>query len=275
MRQKNNPLKSALGLAVVAGLAFSNSAMAEKSAEEGIQEYRDMLADGNPAELMEMEGEELFAKKQGPKNASFEKCDFGLGPGVLKGAVAQMPRYFKDTNSVMDVENRLLYCADKLQGRKKDDWAKKPFAGRGQPTTEMEALIAYIYAQSRGETINLPQKHAMEKAAYARGEKIFFYRGGPYDFSCASCHGVDGQRIRLQGLPNLTKPEPAQRAFAQWPAYRVSFGGIRTMQWRVYDCFRQQRFPALKYGSEASIDLITFLGVKAKGGTMEATALKR
>ena len=25
----------------------------------------------------------------------------------------------------------------------------------------------------------------------------FFFRGGPMDFSCASCHGVDGQRIRM------------------------------------------------------------------------------
>ena len=80
---------------------------------------------------------------------------------------------------------------------------------------------------------------------------------------------------RLQGLPNLTKPEPAQAAFAAWPAYRVSQGAVRSMQWRMYDCFRQQRFPELKYGSQASIDLITFLGVKAEGGTMQATSLKR
>lgn len=263
--------------ALVAGtmLGFSTQTLAQKSVEDGIQEYRDMLADGNPAELIEMEGEELFAKKQGPKKASFEKCDFGMGPGVIKGAVAQMPRYFKDTDSVMDVESRLLYCAEKLQGRKKDEWAKKPHAGRGKPPTEMEALVAYIYAESRGDTINLPQKHAKEKLAFARGEKLFFYRAGPYDFSCASCHASDDKRIRLQGLPNLTKSGPAQKAFASWPAYRVSFGGLRTMQWRVMNCLKQQRLPELQYGSEASIDLITYMGVMAKGGTMEASALKR
>jgi sulfur-oxidizing protein SoxA len=47
------------------------------------------------------------------------------------------------------------------------------------------------------------------------------------------------------------------------------------MQWRMYDCFRQQRFPELKYGSQASIDLITFLGVTAKGGKMDSPAIKR
>ena len=47
------------------------------------------------------------------------------------------------------------------------------------------------------------------------------------------------------------------------------------MQWRLYDCFRQQRFPELKYLSQASVDLITFLGVNANGGTMAAPAIKR
>ncbi len=64
-------------------------------------------------------------------------------------------------------------------------------------------------------------------------------------------------------------------AFGTWPAYRVSQGAVRTMQWRIYDCFRQQRFPELKDLSPASVDLITYLGVKANGGTMLAPAIKR
>ena len=47
----------------------------------------------------------------------------------------------------------------------------------------------------------------------------------------------------------------AQKAYTTWPAYRVSQGELRTFQWRLYDCFRQQRFPELKYGSDASIAL--------------------
>ncbi|MFN3629349.1 MAG: sulfur oxidation c-type cytochrome SoxA, partial [Casimicrobiaceae bacterium] len=111
--------------------------------------------------------------------------------------------------------------------------------------------------------------------AFKRGEKMFFWKGGPYDFSCANCHAVDNQRIRLQDLPNFNNPSNAQRAFTTWPAYRVSQGAMRTMQWRLYDCFRQQRFPELKFISQASIDLITYMGVKASGGLMDAPAIKR
>ena len=106
---------------------------------------------------------------------------------------------------------------------------------------------------------------------------VFLYmRGGPYDFSCATCHGVTGQRIRLQDLPNISSNKPdADRAFTTWPAYRVSQGALRSMQWRLYDCFRQQRWPELVFLSPTSIDLITFLGVNANGAKMDAPAIKR
>lgn len=276
MRQKISSRFLALAFAFTScGLLATPHAVAQKSTEQGIQEYRDMLADGNPAELVELRGEDLWSKPQGSRNATLEQCDMGAGPGKLQGVVATLPRFFADTGKVMDVESRLVHCMVTLQGRDMAEVIKKPYSGTGEKPTELESLVAYIYAQSRGAVIKVPQTHPEERASRARGEKIFFYRAGPYDFSCASCHATDDQRIRLQGLPNLTKSGPAQAAFAAWPAYRVSQGAVRTMQWRMYDCFRQQRFPELKYGSQASIDLITFLGVKAEGGTMQATSLKR
>jgi L-cysteine S-thiosulfotransferase len=162
-----------------------------------------------------------------------------------------------------------------LQGFKREDVIKKTYSGISERATDLEALTAYVVAQSRGSKINVPQNHPKEIAAFARGEKAFFYRAGAFDFSCASCHGKNDQRIRLQDLPNLTDHAAAQKAFATWPAYRVSQGALRTMQWRMYDCFRQQRFPQLKYTSQTSIDLITYLGVLAKDGTMDAPSLKR
>jgi sulfur-oxidizing protein SoxA len=253
---------------------ISSGVFAQSAADE-IAKYRAMLADGNPAELVEGQGEVLWMSKRGPNNVSLEKCDFGKGPGIIKGAYAEMPRYFKDVDAVMDFESRLVHCMVSLQGLKREDVIKKPFSSQGDRATELEALTAYAVAESRGTTINVSQNHPKEKEAFVRGQKAFFYRGGPFDFNCASCHSADGKRIRLQDLPNLLNSAQAQKAFATWPAYRVSQGAVRTMQWRLNDCFRQQRFPDLKYGSLTSVDLITFLGVMAKGGAMDAPALKR
>ena len=265
----------AVATAVALGLvAAGASAQQDKTIEE-IEKYRQMLQDANPAELLVMRGEEQWKTKAGPKGASLESCDLGQGPGVVKGAYAQMPRYFADVDQVMDFEARLVHCMVTLQGMDRGALTKKPFSGGGQRQTDIEALTAYVVEQSRGDTIAVPQKHPKERAAYDRGKTLFDLRAGPYDFACATCHGVDGQRIRLQDLPNFEKAEPAKRAFATWPAYRVSQGALRTMQWRINDCFRQQRFPEPTYISQGTIDLITFLGVKAAGGEMNSPAIKR
>jgi sulfur-oxidizing protein SoxA len=272
----NKQILSALALLVGGALLSSGSALAAESAADGIAQYREMLSDGgNPADLIVDTGKELWAEKRGPKNASLEKCDLGMGPGVVKGAYAHMPRYFKDADKVMDLESRLLYCMVNLQGMDAAGVVKKAISKSGEYSSDMESLVGYVVAQSKGMKIAVPQTNQHERDAFARGKEIFFFRGGPYDFACASCHSVTGQRIRLQDLPNLTKAGPAQEAYSSWPAYRVSQGALRTMQWRLQDCFRQQRMPVLKYGSQASIDLTVFLGVNASGGHMAAPGLKR
>lgn len=249
------------------------AAQAQKSAADGIAEYRALLADGNPAELFEAKGEDLWKKKRGPKNASLEACDLGKGPGVVKGAWVELPRFFKDTQRVQDLESRLLTCMSTLQGLDADAIAKTPF-GRGEQAN-MEALAAWISAESRGSKMNLPQAHAEERRFYELGKRAFFFRGGPMDFSCASCHAEDGKRIRLQDLPNLTKNPGDGIGFAAWPAYRVSSGEMWSMQRRLNDCFRQQRFPYPGFASDVTIALGVYMGVNAKGAESIAPAIKR
>jgi sulfur-oxidizing protein SoxA len=161
-----------------------------------------MLADGNPAELFEAKGEDLWKQKRGPKKASLEQCDLGKGPGVVKGVLVELPRFFADTNKVQDLESRLLTCMDTLQGFNPAEIANTPF-GKGEQVN-MTAIATWISAESKGLKFNIPQAHVQEKTFYEVGKRLFFQRAGPHDFSCASCHGQDNTRIRLQDLPNLT-----------------------------------------------------------------------
>ena len=257
----------------LAALALGAGAQAQKSTADGIAEYRKMLEDGNPAELYEAKGEALWKQKRGPKNASLEKCDLGLGPGVFKGAFVTLPRYFADTQKVQDLETRLVTCMATLQGFDAAEIAKTPF-GRGE-MANVTALATWIASESRGMRFDLPQGNAAERESYQIGKRAFFFRGGTHDFSCASCHGDDGKRIRLQDLPNLTKNPGDGIGFAAWPAYRVSNGQMWSMQLRLNDCFRQQRFPYPGFGSEVTIALATYMGVNAKGAESIAPAIKR
>jgi sulfur-oxidizing protein SoxA len=260
-------LALALGAVTVAAVAQ------DRSAADGIAEYRKMLEDGNPAELYEARGEELWKRPRGPKNASLEKCDLGKGPGVIKGAFVELPRYFADTKMVQDLESRLVTCMEQLQGFSAEEIKKTPF-GRGE-MANVTALATFVATASQGMPFNLPQSHPEERRSYEIGKRMFFFRGGPHDFSCAACHAADGTRIRLQDLPNLTKNPGDGVGFAAWPAYRVSNGQMWGMQLRLNDCFRQQRFPEPAFASEVTIALGTYMGVNAKGAKSIAPSIKR
>ena len=261
-------------IVTVLTLAVSTGTLAQqKSTADGIAEYRKMLEDGNPAELFEAKGEDLWKTPRGPKKASLQRCDLGLGPGVVKGAWVKMPRWFSDTQRVQDLESRLLTCMETLQGFNAAEIAKTGF-DKGEQAT-LAALAAWISGESRGQKIDLPQEHAEEKRSYELGKRAFFFRGGPMDFSCASCHGEAGKRIRLQDLPDLTKNPGDGIGFAAWPAYRVSSGEMWSMQRRLNDCYRQQRFPYPGFTSEVTIALGVYMGVNAKGAESVAPALRR
>ncbi|TDF62004.1 sulfur oxidation c-type cytochrome SoxA [Cupriavidus sp. L7L] len=266
--------RATLALAATAAAAGAAAVHAQGSTADEIAKYRQMLAEGNPAELWEAAGEELWKKPAGPKNVSLEQCDLGKGPGVTKGAYAELPRYFKDANKVMDLEQRLAWCRVTLQGLTKEEATRNPFSASGKPS-DIERLVAYLTGESRGVKMNVQLNHPEEKRTYALGQKMFFYRGGAYDFACATCHAVDGQRIRLQDLPNLLTDKGAQAAYTTWPAYRVSQGEVRSMQHRLYDCLRQQRFPEPAYGSDVITALTMFLAKNANGGTYDGPAMKR
>lgn len=258
----------ALGL-----IGLSAFALAQKSSSDSIAEYRQMLQDGNPADLFEAKGEGLWVQKRGPKNATLEKCDLGKGPGVVKGAWVELPRYFADTGRVQDLESRLVTCMQELQGFNAEEIAKTPFGKDEQ--NNVTALATWVAAESKGMKFNLSQNHIEERKMYEVGKRIFFMRGGSHDFACATCHAQDDRRIRLQDLPNLTKNPGAGNGFGAWPAYRVSNGQMWGAQLRLNDCYRQQRFPYPMFGSDVTIALGVYMGVNGKGGETVAPAIKR
>jgi len=263
-------------LAVAAtGIAASLAWAQSTSSTDPVAEYREMFGDDNPAVLWVTRGKNLWDQARGPNKVSLAKtCDLGMGVGVVKGAYAHLPRYFADTGKVQDLETRLVTCMTTKQGFKRAAILKHKY-GDDDNKSDLEALSAYIVDASKDMPISLPNKHPQEKRAYEIGKAIFYYHAGPHDFSCSTCHGQPGKRIRLGKLPDLATAEGAREAYTTWPAYRVSQGEVRTMEWRLHSCFRQQRLPELKFGSEAAIDLTMFLAKNAEGGKMNAPGLKR
>jgi sulfur-oxidizing protein SoxA len=247
------------------------------ASEKEIERYRAMISDpmSNPGFLAVDRGEQLWATKHGKKNVSLETCDLGLGAGKLEGAYAHLPRYFADADRVMDLEQRLLWCMEKIQDLDTKDVLARRFSGPGR-NSDLEDLVAYIANKSTDMKFALPLSHPKEQEMYAVGEALFFRRSAIMDFSCATCHGEPDKRIRLQGLPVLHEPgKPVQETMGSWPTYRVSQSALRTMQHRLWDCYRQMRMPAPEYGSDGLTALTVFLTKNAEGGTITVPSIKR
>lgn len=271
--------RAAIGSALAAFVlcTISLNVRAQDASEKEIERYRAMISDpmSNPGFLAVDRGEVLWSEKRGSKNASLEGCDLGLGAGKLEGAFAKLPRFFKDADKVMDLEQRLLWCMQNIQGLDTKDVIARRFAGPGR-ASDLEDLVAYIANKSNGMKIDVQLGHPKEKEMAAVGEALFFRRGGVMDFACATCHADEGKRIRLQGLPNLSKAgKQPQETMGSWPTYRVSQGRLRTMQHRLWDCYRQQRWPVPEYASDSLTALTVFLNKQALGGEINVPSIKR
>jgi L-cysteine S-thiosulfotransferase len=176
---------------------------------------------------------------------------------------------------VQDLESRLLTCMAELQGFKREELVKLAISPAGSDGSEVEALAIYITSLSNGMKMNVSLVHPKEREMYQAGEYLFYRRSGQTDFACIQCHGESGKRIRLQDLVNMTDQKQIQEVVSSWPAYRGSHSVVRTMQWRLYDCFWQMRLPELKYESDTSIALTMYLHYQGNGAVIKVPGFKR
>ena len=268
---------SALLTALIATTAIAQPAAPPGDNDRELDRYRAMISDpmANPGYLAVDRGEVLWSTRRGTAQVSLEACDLGRGPGVLDGAYAGLPRYFADADRVMDLEQRLLWCMGTVQKLDTADVLKRRFGAPGRDS-DMQDLVAFIANKSNGMPLHAPLTAPQEQTMYAVGEAMFYRRSAVNDFSCATCHGESGKRIRLQALPDLsTRGKPAQDSVASWPAYRVSQSETRTMQHRLWDCYRQMRMPVPEYASDGITALQVYLAQQADGGEIVAPSIKR
>lgn len=256
-------------------LLLAATPLGAQSPTDGLAVGRKMLAEDNPGELWLDRGKRLFHESRGPKNVSLEQCDLGLGPGKLEGASTRLPRYFADTGEVQDLESRLLTCMERLQGYKRQDLVRSAISAPASDGSDIEALALYITSRSNGMKMDVRLDHPKEREMYKAGEYLFHRRAGQTDFSCVTCHGDADKRIRLQDLVNMRDKKQIQEVVATWPAYRGGHFVVRTMQWRLSDCFWQMRLPELGYASDVSIALTTYLHRQGNGAVIHVPGFKR
>lgn len=219
-------------------------------------------------------GQALWNMHRGRNEVSLERCDLGEGRGNLHGAFAKLPRYFSDTDRVMDLEQRLLWCMETLQGVDLRPLIERPFPG-ATAISEVEDLVAYVSSQSNGMRIQPQTSHPKEQEALAAGTAMFFRRSGTLDRSCATCHAGERKRVLRFNVPKLDVPGPAAQAvLSGWPAYMVGQQRVRTLQYQIWECYRDMRMPEPTYASEGITAISLFLANNAAGATIQVPSTK-
>ena len=264
---KHTTITISIGLLMlVAVVAFAQDQINNASANafEEAQKQRELFiqtAGILPGELFAFEGEEYFYTPRGPNEVTMEDCDFGLGPGVLEGAYAQMPRYFEDSDMVEDADRRVVSCMVNHQGYAREDIDRDA----------VKALVSFIASLSMDEEIAVSLEHPKMQEMNEIGELLWFYRAGSRDFSCESCHdGYSGKRVRLAPLRS-----PDEGLSDHWPAYRFQADALYTLEDRIQFCFNSISVPAPDHYSDAIVALEVYMRNIANGFPLDVVGFTR
>ena len=177
------------------------------------------------------------SSRAGPNKVSLEQCDLGLGPGVVKGAYAQLPRYFADADRVMDLETRLVWCMVDAAGLSaRPTRSKNPFgAARPQVRHRGARRLRHVRV-ARREDERLARRIRKEREAYrARREDVLLPRrparlraARPATARTASASGCRTCRTSRPRKARRRPTRPGRRTASRRASCARSSGGSTT-----------------------------------------------
>jgi sulfur-oxidizing protein SoxA len=208
----------------------------------------------NPGMLWVERGEKLWREPAGKKNLACAGCHKDSG---MRGVAARYPRIDSASGKLLNLESRINRCRTERMGA-------EPLRYESE---ELLALTAYLARQSLG----LPVATSIDGAARAHfetGRASYQRRRGQMNLSCGQCHDANwGKRLLSetisQGHPNA------------YPAYRLDWQTIGSLQRRIRACLSGIRAEMLPYGSQEYLDLELFLAWRAQGLPIETPGVRR
>jgi L-cysteine S-thiosulfotransferase len=219
-----------------AGAQFPKSGTEFQSAD-----VRALEADefANPGMLWVARGEALWAQ-------SCAWCH-GDAASSMRGVAASYPRHSAELGRVVNLEQRINACV--VRGGKSAElpWESEPLL----------ALTTYVARKSRG----LPISVAVDgpaRAVFERGRSLYFERQGQLNLACTQCHDQKWGRTLLAEKVSQGHP-------AGWPAYRLEWQTLGSLQRRLRACYFGVRAELPAFGSADLVALELYLAQRARG----------
>jgi sulfur-oxidizing protein SoxA len=221
-------------------------------------DVRAMQADafGNPATLWVERGAALWKEKRGAKAIACADCH-GADAASMKGVAVRYPRYSPSLGRVVDLDQRIGACVV-------DNQRAPALAHESQ---ELLSLSAFVASLSRGMAI-APDASRESDAVFEKGRALYFERQGQLNLACTNCH--DGSWGRTLLAETISQGHPAD-----WPAYRLEWQAMGTLERRLRACYLGVRAEMPAYGSEDLVSLEVYLSRRARGLVSEAPGVRR
>jgi len=209
----------------------------------------------NPGMLWVERGEKIWREAAGKKNQSCASCHKDARSN-MRGVAARYPRV-DASRKLLNLEGRINACRVERQGA-------EPLRYESE---DMLSLTAFVARQSRGVPISV-SIDGPARSHFDAGEVAYRLRRGQMNLSCAHCHEANwGKRLLSetisQGQPNA------------YPAYRLEWQTLGSLQRRMRACLSGIRAEMLPYASPEYLDLELYLAWRAQGLPVETPGVRR
>ena len=119
-----------------------------------------------------------------------------------------------------------------------------------------------------GVAVRYPKIDGPARRNFDLGEAFFVRRRGQLNLACTHCHDANWGRTLFaerisQGHPNA------------WPAYRLDWQTLGSLERRLRACLSGVRAEILPYGSPEYTDLALYLSWRARGLPIESPGVRR
>jgi L-cysteine S-thiosulfotransferase len=210
----------------------------------------------NPGILWVQEGEALWRKAAGPGGTSCASCH-GDATVNMKGVAARYPAFDARAGLVINLEQGINVC-------RVDRQAAPAFALESR---DLLALTTYVAHQSRGLPIEVITD-GPARPYFEAGRAAFFLRQGQFNLACAQCHDERwGQQLRGHPI--------SQGHGNAYPAYRLEWQSVGSLQRRLRNCNIGVRAEPYPYGAQEYVNLELFLAWRASGLRIETPGVRR
>jgi sulfur-oxidizing protein SoxA len=210
----------------------------------------------NPGMLWVERGAQLWRAAAGAQRRSCADCH-GEAAQSMAGVAARHPVIDGASGRLLNLADRIVECRVERQGAARPAWE----------SDELLALVAFVARQSRG----LPLAPSIAGAArphFEAGRALYRQRIGQMNLACTHCHDANWGRTLY--AERISQGHPTA-----FPAYRLEWQTLGSLERRIRACFSGVRAEMLPYGAPEHRDLELYLAWRAGGLPVESPGVRR